>query len=67
MLRNILAVVIGYIVIALVVVLGLFGAYFLLGADRAFQPGSYDLTTTGWWCGSSTASWPPCWAGSSAP
>jgi len=44
MLRNILAVIAGYIVMALVVMVGLTGAYFALGADRAFEAGTYDVT-----------------------
>jgi hypothetical protein len=44
MLRAIGSVVLGYIVM-FVLVFGLFtAAYFMLGADGAFQPGSYDVS-----------------------
>lgn len=45
MLRNVLAVVLGYIVMGFVIFLGLTGAYLAMGADRAFTPGAYELTT----------------------
>lgn len=35
--RNILAVIVGYIVMVLVVMVFLTGAYLALGADRTFQ------------------------------
>lgn len=43
--RNFLAVVVGYIVMALVVFVGLTGAYLAIGADGAFKPGGYEVTT----------------------
>ncbi|MBM4109337.1 MAG: hypothetical protein FJ255_11125 [Phycisphaerae bacterium] len=44
--RAILAVIVGYIVMA-AVVFGLFtGAYPLLGADGAFKPNSWEVSTT---------------------
>lgn len=42
--RNILAVIVGYIAMVLVVMVFLTGAYLALGADRAFQVGSYEVT-----------------------
>lgn len=45
MIRKILAVVVGYLVMALLVMLFLGGAYIALGADRAFAPGTYEVTT----------------------
>ncbi len=42
--RNILAVIVGYIAMVLVVMVFLTGAYLALGADRAFQEGSYEVT-----------------------
>lgn len=45
MLRNILAVVFGYIVMLLIVIGGLTAAYLAMGADRAFEPGNYEITT----------------------
>lgn len=45
MVRLIGAVVLGYIVIALVVFGGLSAAYLVLGAEGAFQPGIYAITT----------------------
>lgn len=44
MLRNILSVIIGYIVMGLLVMIWLTGAYLALGADRAFEAGTYDVT-----------------------
>ncbi len=43
--RNILAVIIGYIAMAIVVMVSLTGAYLLMGADRAFESGTYEITT----------------------
>lgn len=44
--RAILAVIVGYIVMA-AMVFGLFtGAYLLLGADGAFKPNSWEVSTT---------------------
>lgn len=45
MLRNTLAVLAGYATMFLIVALGLTGAYFAMGADNAFKPGTYDITT----------------------
>lgn len=46
MLRNILAVVAGYIVISIIVGIGLAIAYFILGSAGAYQEGSYEVTVT---------------------
>jgi hypothetical protein len=46
MLRNILAVIAGYIGMAIVVMGGLTGAYLTMGADKAFEPATYEVTTT---------------------
>ena len=45
MLRSVLGAVIGYAVIALLIGVLLFGAYFALGAERSFQPRSYEPST----------------------
>lgn len=45
--RSIGAVVVGYVVMVLIVMLGLSGGYLTLGADRAFQSGTYHVTA-GW-------------------
>jgi hypothetical protein len=47
--RNILAVIASYIVIFILVAGGLTAAYFALGADRAFEAGTYEVT--GLWIG----------------
>jgi hypothetical protein len=44
MLRFIGGVVVGYVVMAVCVIVTFTGVYLLLGADGAFQPGSYDVT-----------------------
>lgn len=44
MLRKIAAVIVGYLVMFVVVFVCLTGAYLGLGADRVFQPGSYEVT-----------------------
>ncbi|MGL4419222.1 MAG: hypothetical protein ACRCZF_01030 [Gemmataceae bacterium] len=44
MLRAAVGVFLGYMVMALCVFAGLTGAYFLLGPDRAFQPGTFQVT-----------------------
>ncbi|MCC5822227.1 MAG: hypothetical protein LAT64_09540 [Phycisphaerales bacterium] len=49
MLRSILSVVLGYLAIFILVFLGLTIGYFALGADRAFRPGSYQVS--GLWIG----------------
>jgi hypothetical protein len=46
MLRIVLAVIIGYLAIALTVFIGLTSAYIALGPEDVFLPGVYDLTTT---------------------
>ncbi len=45
MVRNTLAVIASYIVMVVIVVAGLSGAYIAMGADRAYQPGTYDVST----------------------
>lgn len=45
MLRNVLAVIASYAVIFLIVAGGLTAAYFAIGAEKAFEPGTYDVTT----------------------
>lgn len=45
MIRSILGVILGYLAMAVVVMGGLTVAYLALGADRAFQPGTYEVTT----------------------
>lgn len=42
--RSILGVMVGYIVMSFLVIAALSGAYLGLGADRAFQPGSFEVT-----------------------
>ena len=44
MLKAVLAVVAGYVVMALVLFATFSLAYLLMGADRAFRPGTYDVT-----------------------
>ena len=44
MVRTVVSIVVGYIVIALATFIGLTGAWLILGADRAFEPGVYDLS-----------------------
>jgi hypothetical protein len=46
MLRSVLGVIIGYIAIALIVFTGLTTAWLILGADGAFEPGVYEISTT---------------------
>jgi hypothetical protein len=46
MFRAILAAVLGYVVMAVLVAALFAAAYTALGADRAFQPGRYDPSTT---------------------
>lgn len=46
MLRNILAVIAGYVAMFILVAGGLTAAYFAMGADKAFKPGGYEITTT---------------------
>lgn len=44
MFRAIAAVIAGYLVMFIVVFVGLTAAYLGMGAERAFQPGSYEVT-----------------------
>lgn len=44
MLRSIGSAVVGYIAIFLVVFVSLTGAYLLVGVDRAFRPGVYEVS-----------------------
>ena len=44
MLRLIGGVLLGYVALFAVVFFGLTTVYFVLGADRAFEPGSYDVS-----------------------
>jgi len=46
MLRNILAVIVGYVVIFLITVISFSAAYMALGAAGSFKPGSYDVSST---------------------
>jgi hypothetical protein len=45
MARSILAVVAGYATLALVIFVSFTTLYLVLGADRSFEPGSYDAST----------------------
>ena len=45
MARSILAVVAGYATLALVIFVTFTALYLVLGADRSFEPGSYDAST----------------------
>lgn len=45
MIRSVLAIIIGYVAIAITVFFGLTGAYVALGSEGAFEPGIYELTT----------------------
>lgn len=44
MLKNILGVIIGYAVMFVFIMVTFGAAYFALGTDGAFQPGTYDVT-----------------------
>ncbi len=44
--RKILAVIVGYIIMAVIIIGGLYGAYAVMGADKAFKPGGFDITLT---------------------
>jgi|CXWL01.1.fsa_nt_gi hypothetical protein len=44
--RSILSVLAGYAVMFVIIMLGLSAGYLTLGADRAFQPSTYDVTAT---------------------
>jgi ABC-type transport system involved in multi-copper enzyme maturation permease subunit len=43
--RAIASVIVGYVVMALVVFVSFTLAYILMGADRTYQPGSYEVST----------------------
>ena len=45
MARSILAVVVGYAALALLIFVTFTALYLVLGADRSFEPGSYDAST----------------------
>jgi FtsH-binding integral membrane protein len=45
MVKSILAVIVGYIVMAIVAFAVCTGAYLVLGSDRAFEPDSYNVST----------------------
>jgi small-conductance mechanosensitive channel len=45
MLRAILAAIVGYVLLAVVLMVLLFGAYFAVGVERSFQPASYEPST----------------------
>jgi hypothetical protein len=45
MLRAVLGVILGYLTMAVLVFVLFTAAYFAMGADGAFQPGSYDVST----------------------
>ena len=45
MVRSILAVVAGYATLALAIFVSFTSLYLVLGADRSFEPGSYDAST----------------------
>lgn len=45
MMRNVLAVVGGYVAMALVIFATFSAAYLAMGTDAALKPGSYDVTT----------------------
>ena len=46
MLKAVLAVVAGYLTMAIAVAMLSLGLFLLLGPDRAFQPGTYEVTST---------------------
>lgn len=46
MLWKILGVIVGYVVTALLIFVGLTAAYLALGANTTFQPNSYEVTST---------------------
>jgi hypothetical protein len=43
--KAVLAVIVGYLVMFVVVFVSFSLAYLVLGAERSFQPGSYDVST----------------------
>jgi len=44
--RKIAAVVLGYLVMFVIVFVTFSATYLVMGADRSFKPGTYDVTTT---------------------
>ena len=46
MMRQVLAVVVGYVVIAVMIFATFSAAYLAMGTDAALRPGSFDVTTT---------------------
>lgn len=44
MVRNIVAVILGYIVLALLIFLTFSSAYLLMGTNSAFNPGTYEVS-----------------------
>ena len=44
MLKKLVAVIVGYLVMFVVVFMCLTAGYLALGADKVFQPGSYEVT-----------------------
>lgn len=44
MVRSIAAVVVGYVVMAVCVFVGLTALFFAVGPDKAFEPGNYDTS-----------------------
>jgi len=53
MLKAVLGVIVGYIAMAAIVMLCFAGAWFILGEDGSFKPGSWEASTT--WLGMSFA------------
>lgn len=45
MVRNIIGVVVGYVVMVIFIFLTFTGLYFLLGADGSFEPDTYEVST----------------------
>lgn len=45
MLKNVLAVVVGYVVMLVFIFVTFSGVYLAMGADRAFLPGTYEVST----------------------
>ncbi|MDQ7051884.1 MAG: hypothetical protein Q9P14_02910 [candidate division KSB1 bacterium] len=46
MVKNILAIIAGYIAMALIIAISFTLAYNLMGADGAFKPGTYEVSAT---------------------
>ncbi len=53
MLRSIVSVVVGYIALAVVLMITMSVAFMAMGVERAFKPGSWDTSTM--WAGTSLA------------